>query len=302
MSARTAATWRSTWSPAREPGLLVERREAVDVEQGDRDLAALPLRPGDLELEDAAERPRVRQPGQRVGVRDALEPLGALGRHRRRSGTRRSPPPRGPRSRPAAPPRSSRPRGSPSQPNDRTPDAGLDARRRRPRAAGRRTSSSSRRAPPTAARASRSGRAPRDGSGGGVLGHHRLEARRLVVGHARASAAARGATRSGSLREQRRHGRARRGRTGLDDHREGGVQVVRAGERRRAGRQDGERPGRGAVGFGHVSLRMQVRPAGCPPDPPTACPRPVETSRHRTPARRRPRPRRPRRGRLSSPR
>ena len=51
--------------------------------------------------------------------------------------------------------------------------------------------------------------------------------------------------------EQRGHRRARRGRAGLDDHRQGGVEVVRARERRGAGREDGERPG--AVPAGSVT-------------------------------------------------
>ena len=66
--------------------LGVHRPEVVDVEDRDRDLAALPSGSGELELEDPGERPLVGQAGQRIGVGHPLEPLGALGDHRRQAG------------------------------------------------------------------------------------------------------------------------------------------------------------------------------------------------------------------------
>ena len=83
VSASTAATSRSALSPARAPAVSLSSREAVDVEQGDRDLGLLALGAGDLQLEDAAQRAGVGQPGQRVGVRHPLGPLGALRGDRR---------------------------------------------------------------------------------------------------------------------------------------------------------------------------------------------------------------------------
>ena len=68
---------------------LVRRREVVDVEDRDRDLAALPAGPGELELEDAGERPLVREAGQRVGVGEPLEPLAIARRPSRRAASDR---------------------------------------------------------------------------------------------------------------------------------------------------------------------------------------------------------------------
>ena len=58
--------------------LAVGGLEVVDVEQDDRYVAALAARASELELEDAADRPLVGEAGQRVGVRHALEPVGAF--------------------------------------------------------------------------------------------------------------------------------------------------------------------------------------------------------------------------------
>ena len=49
-------TWRRTSSPASAPARLVERGQAVDVEQSDAQLRLLARRAGDLELEHALER------------------------------------------------------------------------------------------------------------------------------------------------------------------------------------------------------------------------------------------------------
>ena len=78
-----AATWRRTWSPARAPAASLSAVKPSTSNRATETSAALALRAGDLELEHAAERARVGQAGQRVGVGDALEPLGALGGHRR---------------------------------------------------------------------------------------------------------------------------------------------------------------------------------------------------------------------------
>ena len=64
-------------------GGLVRGGEVVDVEDRDRDLAALAAGAGQLELEHPRDRPEVRESGERVGVGEALEPLAALGGGRR---------------------------------------------------------------------------------------------------------------------------------------------------------------------------------------------------------------------------
>ena len=239
------------------PGLLVERGEAVDVEHGDRDLAALPLRAGDLELEHAAERAGVGQARQRVGVGDALEPLGALGRHRRGAERRdrrrrevrdrdeqrllgRADLVRRPPSRTTARPRTPRRR-----------------RRRRP-AAGPRTSSSapSPACPRPPQRPGPVERRPVDRVRG-ILGHHGLEPGAPARRSCRGSAAARAATgrdRGGTARRSARTVAAAPASTITAS---AASRSCRARERRGAGREDGQRPGGGRGGFGHESLRVQ---------------------------------------------
>ena len=69
--------------PGPGPGRGVQLAEAVDVEQGDGDLRALPLRARDLQLQDPRHGPRVREARQRIRERDTLEPLGPLVGHGR---------------------------------------------------------------------------------------------------------------------------------------------------------------------------------------------------------------------------
>ena len=85
-SARTAATRAEDVVAGLGAALAVGGLEVVDVEQRERQLAALARRPGDLELEDPGDGPLVGEAGQRVRVGHPLEPLGALGRRSRRAG------------------------------------------------------------------------------------------------------------------------------------------------------------------------------------------------------------------------
>ena len=57
----------------------VGRPEVIDIEERERHLAALTSGTRQLELEHAPDGPLIGQPGQRVGVGHALEPLGSLG-------------------------------------------------------------------------------------------------------------------------------------------------------------------------------------------------------------------------------
>ena len=139
------------------PAVAVGRPEVVDVEHRERDLAALPAGAGELELEDAADRPLVGEPGQRV----ACGPCARTTRSARRRSTRgaparrRAPPARRSASR-ASRSSASSARGA-GQPKPIDPSDDLDAAAGDERAAGRR-----RRTPcPSAAVASRSNVATR---------------------------------------------------------------------------------------------------------------------------------------------
>ena len=80
-------------------GGVVRGREVVDVEDRNRDLAALPPGAGELQLEDPRERPHVGEAGERIRVGEPLEPLRSLGDRRGRAGSGRPRPRRGPRRR-----------------------------------------------------------------------------------------------------------------------------------------------------------------------------------------------------------
>ncbi len=56
--------------------------EVVDIEEGERHFGPLPAGAGQLQLQDASDRPLIGDPGQRVRVGHALEPLRALRRGR----------------------------------------------------------------------------------------------------------------------------------------------------------------------------------------------------------------------------
>ena len=174
----------ATWSPARAPAASLSSREAVDVEQRDRDLGCPGAGPG---------RPRARGRG-RASARSTARSAGrcatrarATRRARRpstRCGTSRSRRPRDPRPRPAASPRSCSTSCSPAQPNVSTPTHAstppLRDDERQVRAGHRRAV----RRRPRRGRATRSGRAPRGGSGGPGSRRRRLATpSTLVVRH-----------------------------------------------------------------------------------------------------------------------
>ena len=60
------------------PALAIDRRQAVDVEDGQADRRALAARPHQLELEHALERAAIGEPGEGIRAGQAFEPVGAF--------------------------------------------------------------------------------------------------------------------------------------------------------------------------------------------------------------------------------
>ena len=230
-------------------------REPVDVEQGDRDLAALALGPRDLELEHAASvrafaRPvrgsvwatRSSHSARSVAIDDvrnvaiAAAARSAIATSSVSSAVSTSCVP-GPAEREHA-------------------DARLDAAARDDQRQVRDRSSAPRRrrrhvAPERAGPVERR-LVDRVAAFVGDLG---LEGGDLPSSAIPRVSSSSSAPRSGSWAKTAAIGAPVAARTGLDDHRERGVEVVGARERGRAGREDGERAAGGTGGFGHVCLR-----------------------------------------------
>ena len=221
-------------------GRGVELAEVVDVEHGDA-RSRVPWRCARA-TSSSSTRATVRalaRPGQRVGERHALEPLGALGRPWTRSGTWRSRPRRGRRRATRSVSSAVSTSCSPGQPNVSTPTQASTSRCPR--------TTSGRSAPVIAAP---SGVWPTRPSvpgavqGGvvdrvlGVADDLGLEAGDGVVRDAEGQQQLE-AVAVGVLREDGGHRRAGRGGAGLDDDRERGVEVGGAGQRGGAGREHG---------------------------------------------------------------
>ena len=79
------ATWRSTWSPARDPEASLSSRKPSTSNSATETSVPWRCARATSSSSTRADGPRVGEPGQRVGEGHALEPLGALGRHGRRA-------------------------------------------------------------------------------------------------------------------------------------------------------------------------------------------------------------------------